>query len=74
MPLSAVASTSLFPIQIDANVGFACSARWSCVRPPRMNVVSAFEFADVSAVGSTDAAPGTATLLITEVIEPVVRR
>src|SRR5690242_1818055 len=59
---AAAGSTSLFPIHAEMNVGSMSSAFWTCVLPPRMSVVSVFELGLVGAVGSTDAAPGTATL------------
>src|SRR4051812_29250793 len=62
MPEPPAPSTSLLPIQIVVNVGRAIRARLTCERPPRMNVVSAFDAGDVVARGSNETAPGTATL------------
>src|SRR5690606_2929962 len=58
-------STSLLPIQSDTNVGSASCIAWTCVRPPRMNVVSALLFAcaDWLSIGEKLVALGTATLL-----------
>jgi hypothetical protein len=55
-------STSLLPIHTETNVGFAAAIACAWVRPPRMNVVSAFAATALSATLPTSA-PGTATLL-----------
>src|SRR5579871_4182011 len=73
-PDSAAGSTSLLPIQTLTNVGLASSARCTCVLPPRMNVVSALSSGVVGEVGSIAAAPGTATLLSTDVMLAGLRR
>src|SRR5436853_4419900 len=62
-PLTAGPSTSLLPIQIETNVGWASRAFWTCVLPPRTSVVSVFEALVDAVIGSSDVAPGTATLL-----------
>ena len=54
--------TSLLPIQIDANVGLASSAFWTCVFPLRKRLVSVFVAGVAADVGSSEVAPGTATL------------
>src|SRR6185312_15513836 len=66
MPLSAAGRTSLLPIQMLTNVGFASNARCTCVLPPRMNVVSGPPPpVPIGLAGSNEAAPGTATLFST---------
>ncbi len=57
--------TSLLPIQTETKVGSASCMACICVRPPRMKVVSALEFANalMLSVGLKLVAPGTATLL-----------
>src|SRR5258706_75238 len=46
--LVAAPSTSLLPIQMETNVGWARAIICACVRPPRMNVVRTFAFDAVS--------------------------
>jgi len=57
--------TSLLPIHAVTNVGSASCIACIWVRPPRMKVVSALEFANalMLSVGLKLVAPGTATLL-----------
>ena len=65
-PVRAARSTSLLPSQTVAKVGRTSMAASTCVRPPRMKVVSSFGLAPASALlvkASCTQAPGTATLL-----------
>jgi len=64
--LVAAPSTSLFPIQIETNVGCARSSICVWVSPPRMNCVRVFGFEAVSLLlmMSSTSAPGTAVLLM----------
>src|SRR4051812_35837946 len=68
-PLSAGPSTSLLPIQTVANVGFTSIAFCTIVSPPRMSSVKPLAAGPTAGVGSADAAPGTATLLMIGVTE-----
>src|ERR1700722_12879818 len=61
-PVNPAGSQSLLPISIVTKVGLAWMAFWTCVWPPRMNVVRAFDDCDVGAVRSVVKAPGTPTL------------
>src|SRR4051812_38638142 len=73
MPEPPAPRTSLLPIQIVVKVGWAISARDTCVLPPRMNVVSALDSLVVALVGSAEYAPGTATLFRMSVTDVLTR-
>src|SRR4051794_26198304 len=57
-PVSPAWRTSLLPIQIDAKVGFARSACWTCDLPLRMIWVSVFDATVEVELGSSTRAPG----------------
>src|SRR5258705_11568770 len=73
MPVYAACSTSLAPIQIVTKEGRASSARCTCVLPPRMKVVSAFDATVEGEIGSSTRASGTPTLFRTSVTEAGAR-
>ena len=62
-PPSAEPSTSLLPIQTLTKVGSSAAASSTCVRPPRISVVSGLPVEPGELVTFAELAPGTATLL-----------
>src|SRR5436190_6258244 len=59
---------------METKVGRASRARWTCVLPPRMKVVRAFEATVEGEIGSRTRASGTPTLFRTSVTEAAERR